>query len=310
MARYLLFLVFVKVFLPNVVSSSQCFEPDCSKAEFNHNPFSCLAPSFWASITPCWSTCNGQRQSPVNIRRSHAVFNSDLRRLSFNIGVNQRFLISTTNEGSTTSYKIEERDIILSNLEQFGLSGKSFKLDSFHFHAGRFHNSKGSEHSFDNEFQPMELHLVFYNTKYPDVETAADRADGLVVIGVMVQVKPSFLLKSFPGCVDDYKWTLSDLMSKTLTNIEKYQDCTETAPMISTYISLKNLLPSDRISYYSYQGSLTTPPCSETVTWVLMNSGIYGKIIYEKNNQLALTMTKKTPACSALVIQIFVPLRM
>ncbi|XP_061194335.1 nacrein-like protein [Saccostrea echinata] len=176
--------------------------------------------------------------------------------------------------GFKTSYKVEERDIILSNLEQFGLSGKSFKLDSFHFHAGKFQNSTGSEHSFDNEFQPMELHLVFYNTEYPDVKSAVDRADGLVVIGVMVELNPGFLLKPVPGCEDDYKQTLSHLMSETLDNSEEYPDSSETGPVQSAYIRLKNLLPSNRGSYYTYQGSLTTPPCSETVTWVLMKCPI------------------------------------
>lgn len=47
--------------------------------------------------------------------------------------------------------------ILLSNLNQFGLSGKSFKFESFHFHAGTSSSSVGSEHSFNNVFQPMEV---------------------------------------------------------------------------------------------------------------------------------------------------------
>ncbi|XP_062594030.1 nacrein-like protein F [Saccostrea cucullata] len=271
MARYLLLFVFLKVLLPDVVYSTQCFEPDCNKAKFNYNPFSCLAPSSWAAITPCWSTCNGQRQSPVNIIRNQAVFQSNLQSFSFNIGVQDRFMVSTHIKGFKTSYKVEE-DVILSKVNQFGLNGKSFKLDSFHFHAGKFRSSKGSEHSFDNEFQPLELHLVFYNTEYPDVKTAAGNADGLLVIGVMVQVYPGFSLTPFPGCENDYKRTLSNLMGETLSSTE-YPD-SSSSEETDSFIRLKNLLPSNRGSYYTYQGSLTTPPCSEAVTWVLMKCPI------------------------------------
>lgn len=57
----------------------------------------------------------------------------------------------------------EENDIVLSNVNQFGLGGNSFKLDGFHFHAGKYNNITGSEHSFDGEFQPMEVNLDSFN---------------------------------------------------------------------------------------------------------------------------------------------------
>jgi carbonic anhydrase len=51
-------------------------------------------------------------------------------------------------------------------------------------------------------------------------------------------------------------------------------------------VDLNNLLPDSR-NYYAYMGSLTTPPCTEGVLWLVMKSpvsvaaeqvGIFGKL--------------------------------
>lgn len=41
------------------------------------------------------------------------------------------------------------------------------------------------------------------------------------------------------------------------------------------YKNLFDLLPSSLNSFYTYSGSLTTPPCHEVVNWVVMNERIY-----------------------------------
>ena len=37
-------------------------------------------------------------------------------------------------------------------------------------------------------FCPLQLHLVTYNTKYTDFQTAVDKKDGLSVMGVFLEV--------------------------------------------------------------------------------------------------------------------------
>ncbi|CAL8335766.1 unnamed protein product [Merluccius merluccius] len=38
---------------------------------------------------------------------------------------------------------------------------------------------------------------------------------------------------------------------------------------------LKDLLPSSLGTYYRYTGSLTTPPCSKVVEWILFSRPVY-----------------------------------
>ena len=39
----------------------------------------------------------------------------------------------------------------------------------------------------------LQLHLVFYNTKYKDFKTVADKSDDLTVMGVFLKVRFNFL---------------------------------------------------------------------------------------------------------------------
>ena len=86
----------------------------------------------------------------------------------------------------------------------------------------------------------MEMHLVH----------AAD-ANRLAVIGVMLQLGPDnpFL---------DRFW---DAMPAEANGKAQW----------SGELDILDSLPDDR-GFYTYQGSLTTPPCSETVSWLVMKS--------------------------------------
>lgn len=39
-------------------------------------------------------------------------------------------------------------------------------------------------------------------------------------------------------------------------------------------LKLTNFLPKKRKNFYQYYGSLTTPPCSESVTWIIFQERI------------------------------------
>lgn len=116
------------------------------------------------------------------------------------------------------------------------VDGQSYQLAQFHFHAP-------SEHVIDGKPAAMELHLVHKNA-----------AGGLAVVGVMIE----------EGAENSALAAVIDHMPKTAGEPEAVADTT---------VDAAALLPSDR-SYWRYDGSLTTPPCSEGVKWHVMKSSI------------------------------------
>ncbi len=115
------------------------------------------------------------------------------------------------------------------------IDGEVYTLLQFHFHTP-------SEHQIDGIATAMELHLVHRNL-----------TDKLAVVGVMMETGTEHPLIN-------KIWRSIPLSGQT--NIIK-----------TTTINAADLLPT-RKSYYSYAGSLTTPPCSEGVKWYVLESPI------------------------------------
>jgi carbonic anhydrase len=110
------------------------------------------------------------------------------------------------------------------------LGDRSYVLKQFHFHHPSEHLVRGKRFA-------MEAHFVH----------AAP--DGLAVVAVlMVAGKPNTIFKK---------------MVSTMPS--------EEGPAVPADPSIdpRRLLPVQR-AYYHYEGSLTTPPCSETVDWIVL----------------------------------------
>lgn len=116
-------------------------------------------------------------------------------------------------------------------------NGIAYDLLQFHFHAP-------SEHTIDGQAAAMEVHFVH---KDPN-------SDMLAVVGILLVEGESDnaayapVFTRLPAAADE---TLGGDLSLDLTA----------------------LLPPAR-TFYTYQGSLTTPPCSEIVRWLLLDTPV------------------------------------
>ena len=119
---------------------------------------------------------------------------------------------------------------------QITLGGKSYSLLQFHFH-------KPAEERVNGKSFAMVAHLVH----------KAD--DGsLAVVAVLME----------PGVENPFVQTLWNHMP-----LDKNMPVEHPAATID----LNNLLPAAR-GYYTYMGSLTTPPCSEGVLWLVLKQPV------------------------------------
>jgi len=111
----------------------------------------------------------------------------------------------------------------------------SYKLVQFHFH-------RPSEHLIGGKSFPMEVHFVH-----------AGATGGLAVVGVLMAAGKA-----------------NPVFGKIVSTMPAAEG---PAVGADAAIDPNGLLPAKR-SYYRYAGSLTTPPCSETVDWHLLTDPI------------------------------------
>ncbi|MCP4542681.1 MAG: carbonate dehydratase [Chloroflexi bacterium] len=112
------------------------------------------------------------------------------------------------------------------------VEGKTYNLLQFHFHAL-------SEHTIHGNYQDGEMHLVHQST------------DGqYAVVGVILS-----------------RGTENGAFAPVFTYLPLEAGDPETISGVT--INAANLLPQEQ-SYYRYDGSFTTPPCTEGVKWFVM----------------------------------------
>ncbi|XP_075162096.1 carbonic anhydrase 2 [Haematobia irritans] len=214
-----------------------------SDSEFTY--YGTMGPEHWSEH---YNQCAGKHQSPIDINDLDVIDKSYFQ-IVYEDFDKKPINATMTNNGHTVlvSLQYASRAPYISSGP---LEGKGkYEFQQLHFHWGE-DNSVGSEDRINNVSFPMELHIVFRNTKYVDFNEASVRDDGVAVMAFFYEINETM--------DRDY-----DTFTSYLVNIHKPHSTIDVEP-----ISLFDLMPDDFSNYYTYIGSLTTPPCSEDVIWM------------------------------------------
>ncbi|KAL5280001.1 CA2 family protein [Megaselia abdita] len=207
-------------------------------------------PQNWSKLFP---QASGHRQSPVNIESLKTQRGSQLTDAK---PLNWKYVPENTkslvNPGYCWRVDVDGNG---SELSGGPLGDNLYKLEQFHCHWG-CSDGQGSEHTVDGLSYSGELHLVHWNTtKYPSFGEAAKHPDGLAVLGVF------FKAGAFHPEVEKVTKLLQFILHKG-DRITLPDACDP-----------GKMLPKSS-SYWTYEGSLTTPPCSESVIWIVFKEPV------------------------------------
>uniref|UniRef100_A0A1I8M325 Uncharacterized protein n=1 Tax=Musca domestica TaxID=7370 RepID=A0A1I8M325_MUSDO len=102
----------------------------------------------------------------------------------------------------------------------------------------------------DTAIRPMEMHILFRNTKKKDFDEASHADNGLAALAFFFAMGNDF----YAGY---------GILAKFLKEIKTPNTSTAVPPM-----PLIHMMPKAIVSYYHYSGTLLAPPCSSSVIWM------------------------------------------
>lgn len=243
-----------------VVAVSLCLTSVCL-AESNYNTAgmqrhaSHQVPWSYVDMNDWQGLCRtGREQSPItllSINPNRVIDDPDLRAIQFSsnchLGANAQVIVKNTDHGIHVGFvtvrmgKMKRwnscftRDPVTSRLYEF------MEID---LHVGQ-------EHHLDEVQASGEMHLKF---------RAADQADDtLLYMAIPLQVGRSNASDSKSGF----------LLDRVLTDGRLPPDDAMTSSAIPRGFSILEFFPHSEDTFYTYHGSLTQPPCTESVRWVL-----------------------------------------
>lgn len=198
-----------------------------------------IGPHYWGQLDPSFAVCaEGKSQSPINIPKKVMSANVELK-------INYNPAPMVIMDDGATQLEIGKHQTVVNTghgiqlnfpaghlKESITFAGKNYRLVQFHFHSP-------SESEWHDRAFPLEIHFVHQG------------ADGkLAVIGVFVKGGKA-----------------NPTIQKIVEHLPPYES--KEYVISGEQVDPMTLLPA-KWDYYHFLGSLTTPPCSEGVQWMVM----------------------------------------
>ena len=199
------------------------------------------------------SQCDGMRQSPININTNAALSNSVLIPLTFH-DYNKPIAGTLTNIGSTVEF-VPAPGASMAVSNHRGI----YDLQKINIRWGTT-NVGGSEHQLNDAQRTAEIQLIHHKQRG---STARDAYSIVAVFADVTMSDASTVWDKFDPPPTAYLGTKSISGSNSISgNNYQYDDLLPPLPATSPR------------PYYYYEGSFTTPLCTESVQWFILKDNI------------------------------------
>jgi len=209
-------------------------------------------PDTWVNVAPAAA---GKCQSPVDVVTSNATFDQKMADRPLVYSYTKKAAESITNNGHT--YMVNYNAVDSGSELKGGPLDDKYQITQFHMHWGKT-SETGAEHTIDGHQYAAEIHLVHWNSdKFDALNLAVAERPGLAVLCIFVKVG------------DNPHAGFGKLM-ESIPQIPYHDD---NAPLKEGF-DTASLLPGNTREYWTYPGSLTTPPCLESVQFIIFKEPI------------------------------------